>query len=41
MGPRERAENDTDEGLRGQNNPYDDEKFIPFKPAEHKINRTV
>ena len=41
MGHRDRAENDADDGLRSQNNPYDDEKFIPFKPAEHKINRTV
>lgn len=40
--PLEMAQREEEgEGSRGPGNPYDDEKFIPFKPAEHKINRTV
>lgn len=32
---------ETSNSAKPQGNPYDEEKFIPFKPADHKINRTV
>ena len=43
MNPRDPAAGaeNGDTGTRAPGNPYDDDKFIPFKPAEHKINRTV